>query len=145
MLDHVERRAFLVQPARKDPLPTPPRLLDVELDEGAGQLLILPRGTHVARAQAHHGIAKADRLAGLERDVAHDPVALVEQPEHRDPVRHRSHPGHRLDRLGNVDGHGVGAIDGLTSILSGLAAPCEDQQDGGAGDQARQDYSGFHA
>ncbi|MGH6659532.1 MAG: hypothetical protein ACREBM_07780 [Sphingomicrobium sp.] len=33
------------------------------------------------------------RLAGAERDILDDPVALVEHPEHRDPLGHRGDPG----------------------------------------------------
>ena len=66
-------------------------MLDVKLDEGARQAVIFPRCGRVARTQAHHRVAKADRLARLEHDVADDPVTLVEQAEHRDPLGHWSH------------------------------------------------------
>ena len=42
VLDDVERRRFLVEPAREHPAPAFVRPLHVELDERAGQLLILP-------------------------------------------------------------------------------------------------------
>lgn len=88
MLDHVERRRFLVDPAREDPAPARIRLLHVDLDERPGQLLILPRGGGLARPQAHDEVVPARRLAGLQPDVADDPVALVEKAEDRDTVRH---------------------------------------------------------
>ncbi|MEO6256464.1 MAG: hypothetical protein ABIO69_06620 [Sphingomicrobium sp.] len=54
---------------------------------------MLPRRGGFAGAQAHHHVAHPDRLPRLERQVAHDPVALVEQAEHGDPLCHRSHSG----------------------------------------------------
>ena len=87
VLDHVERRQFLVNPARKDAVPALVGLLDVELDERAGQLLFLPRRGRLARAKAHDRVLPPHRLAGLERDVLDDAVALVEDPEHGDALR----------------------------------------------------------
>ena len=52
VLDDVERRRFLVEPAGEDPLPVPVGPLHIELDEGAGQLLRLPRRGRLAGAQA---------------------------------------------------------------------------------------------
>jgi hypothetical protein len=84
------------------------RIAHVELDEGAGQLLYLPGRAGLAGAQANHDVADPHRLAGLEREVAGEAVALVEQAQHRDPLRHRSRP-RRLggDRLRNVDRPGL--------------------------------------
>ena len=70
VLDDVERRAFLVQPARERP---PPVLVDaahVDLHERAGQLLLLPRRGLLAGAQPHDDVADPRRLAGLQRHVA---------------------------------------------------------------------------
>jgi hypothetical protein len=91
VLNDVERRRFLVDPAREDAVPAAVGLLDVELEEGAGQLLLLPRSGRLARAQAHDHVLPADRLAGMQRDTLHDPVALVEDAEHGNPLRHRRH------------------------------------------------------
>ena len=93
MLDHVERRAFLVDPARKHPFPIAVGALDVELDERAGHPLGLPRRGRIAGAKPDQSILGADRLAGLEREIADNAVALVEQGDHRHPVGHRRHPG----------------------------------------------------
>ncbi len=93
MLDDVERWRFLVHPARKHPRPLLVRSLNVELHEGAGQLFILPRGGGFAGAQADDRVLDPKRLPGPHRQVADDPVALVEQPDHRDPLGHRSHSG----------------------------------------------------
>ena len=144
MLDHVERRAFLVQPARKDPLARPVRLRDVELDEGAGEPFILPWRSGVAGAQADHRVAHADRLPGPKRKIADDAVAFVEQPEHRDSLAHRRHPGDGLDRPGHIDGDRLGAIDGLIATVgAAIAARAERQRQ--QGKAADQDYSGFQA
>ena len=147
MLNDVERRAFLVEPARKDPLPRAPRLLDVELNESAGEPLILPRRGRVARAQANHRVAQADRLSGLERDVADDAVALVEKSEHRDPLAHRGYAGHGLGRARGIDGDRGGAIGGLRALRSAItAAHGRSYRRDRQRPQARaRDYSGFHA
>ena len=145
MLDDVERRAFLVQPARKDPFPAHPRLFDVELDERPGEAVIFPRRGRIAGAQADHGVAEADRLSGLERDVADDAVALVEQPKHRDALAHRSHARHRCHGLGHVDGDGIGTIDRLLGVTRELIAARDERRQRQQDEAARQDYSGFHA
>jgi hypothetical protein len=89
VLDDVERRRFLVEPAREDPLPAFVRLLDVELNEGARQFLLFPRRRGLAGAQADNDVFPAHRLAGVKRDVLDNPVALVEDTEHRDALGHR--------------------------------------------------------
>ena len=106
VLDDVERRRLLVEPAREDPLPAPLRIAHVELDEGAGQLLHLPGRGGLAGAQADRSrrrSAPPGRASG--RSVAGYAVALVEEAEHRDPLRHRRRPRrHRGDGLRDVDG-----------------------------------------
>jgi hypothetical protein len=79
MFDHVEGRRFLVEPAGEDPVPVALRVADVELDEGAGQRLHLPRRARLAGAQANDRIPDSDRLAGLESEIAREAVALVEE------------------------------------------------------------------
>ncbi len=116
MLDDVERRRFLVDPAREYPPPLlvgPPH---VELKERAGQLLILPRRRCLTRQQADDRVLEPCRLAGLERQVADDPVSLVEQPDHRDPLGHRRDSGLAAGRYGLV-----GSRSGL--LLGRLVAP----------------------
>jgi hypothetical protein len=92
MLDGIERRRFLVDPAREDPLPAPVGALHVELHESTGELLELPRRRRLARPQPHHCVLHSDRLARPDRQVADDAVALVEQAQNGDPLRHRRHP-----------------------------------------------------
>ena len=80
----------------------------VELDEGAGQLVLLPWRGVFAGAQPDDRIADPHRLPRLQRHVAADAVALVEQADDRDPLRHRRAARRqrdvagrdRLDRLG---------------------------------------------
>ena len=91
MLDHVERRAFFVQPARKYPIPFAVGLEIVELDERAGQSLGFPRRGRIARPKANGDVLDPDRLTRLEREIADDPVALVEQGDHRHSIGHRGH------------------------------------------------------
>ena len=67
--------------------------MDVDLDEGAGELLRLPRGSRLARAQPNDHVLPADRLARMERDILDDAIPLVEDSEHRDSLRHRSDAG----------------------------------------------------
>jgi hypothetical protein len=102
VLDDVERRGFLVQPARKHPLPELVGALDIELNEGPRQHFAFPRRGHFARAQAHNHVPDPHRLARLERQVADDAVTLVEQSKDGDAIGHRRHarllPGRRRSR-----------------------------------------------
>jgi hypothetical protein len=113
MFDDVERGTFPVEPAGEDALPAPLGVADVELDEGAGERLDLPRRRSLAGAKADDRVSHPHRLAGLEGQPAGDPVALVHEAEHGDPLRHRS--GTLGDR-----GHGLRDVDGLR-LTGGLA------------------------
>jgi hypothetical protein len=88
VLDDVERRRFLVKPARENPLPSLVRPLNVDLDECASQLFFFPRRSRLASAEPNDHVFPADRLAGVERNVLDDAVTLVEDSEHRDALRH---------------------------------------------------------
>jgi hypothetical protein len=66
-------------------------LLNVDLDEGAGQLLLFPRRGRFAGAQADDHVLPPRRLSGVKGDILHDAVALVEDADHRDALRHRCH------------------------------------------------------
>jgi hypothetical protein len=78
------------------------------LEEGAGELLILPGRGRLAGAQANDRILHADRHSGLHPQIADDAVALVEKADDRDPVLHRgnanllSGAGTRLGKLDPV-------------------------------------------
>ena len=62
--------------------------LDVDLNERPGQFLFLPRSACLARPESHDHVLPPCRLAGMEGDILHDPVALVEDSEDRDALRH---------------------------------------------------------
>jgi hypothetical protein len=102
MLDHVERRRFLVEPAGEHPAPALVGAFDVDLDERSGELLLLPGGGGFARSKAYDHVLPPRRLTRVQRDVLDDAVALVEDSEDRDPLQHRRHatlPGCRRRRL----------------------------------------------
>jgi hypothetical protein len=104
VLDDVQRRSLLVQPAREDPLPAPLRVADVELDEGAGELLHLPGRGRLAGSKPDDCVADADRLARLQSQLPVGDVALVEELEDGDPFGHRSRSGSDGgNRLRDVD------------------------------------------
>ncbi len=139
MLDHVERRRLLVEPAGEDPLEPALGVAHVDLDEGAGQLLHLPGGGGLAGAQADDHVADPDRLARLQREIARQAVALVEQAQHRRPLRHRRGSGRDArDRLRDVDGlrlgfgHGV-ATGGLVAAAAGQSGQPGERGSGSAG------------
>jgi hypothetical protein len=106
VLDHVERRGFLVEPAGEGSAVAAFAVAHVELDEGAGQLLHLPGRGRLAGAQAHDHVAGPHRLTGSQAELAHLPVALVEQAQGGDPLRHRRGAGRQ-------PGHGLWDVDGL--------------------------------
>jgi len=103
MLDDVERRRFLVHPARKDPLPAAIGLLHVQLDKRSRQPLIFPRRAGFAGAQADDRVLDLQGLARLQGQVADDAVALVEKAQHRDSLGHRRHANDR-GRARNIGG-----------------------------------------
>ena len=93
----------------------------IELDEGPGQLLGLPGRGRFAGAQPDDGVADPDCLAGPHGQIARQAVALVEEAEHRDPLRHRSGPrGLGGDCLRHIDRARFGRI--LAGLLAPLAA-----------------------
>ena len=88
MLDDVERRRFLIKPAREDPGPELVAPLHVNLYEGAGQLLRFPGRCCLAGAQANDDVLPPRRLSRMKRDILDDAVALVEDSGDRDALRH---------------------------------------------------------
>jgi hypothetical protein len=77
VLDDVERRRFLVKPARKYLAPFVVGTIDDQLDKRTGQLLAFPRLGLVARFKADDSIADADRLARFHVKVARQTIAFV--------------------------------------------------------------------
>jgi hypothetical protein len=110
------------------------RVAHVDLDEGPGQLLRLPRRRRVAGAQADDHVADPGRLPRLQNEVAGQAVALVEEAEHRHALRHRSRAG-RFDRdvLRDVDGARLGrlAVGARVAGGSAFAARAERGEPGG--------------
>jgi hypothetical protein len=85
------------------------------LSERAGQLLDFPRGRRLASLKSHHNITDAHGLTGLERQIARQAVALVEQAEHRNTLCHRRCLANRLSRrlYGFSLGSGLRGLGGL--------------------------------
>jgi hypothetical protein len=104
VLDGVERRRFLIEPAGED---TPELVVGpahVELDEGAGQLLDLPCCGGFAGAQPDDGVANPDRLTRPQSEVPLLAIAFVEEADDGDPLRHWGRPRlHLVHGLRNVD------------------------------------------
>ena len=98
--------------------------MNVELEESAGQLLILPRCSRFTSAQADDHIFYANRHSGLHPKIADDAVALVQKADHRDPVLHRRN----ADLLPRTGGR-LGKLDpvALVLVLATLAAGREKQ------------------
>jgi hypothetical protein len=133
MLDDIERRRLLVEPAGEDPFEIPLGIADVELDEGASELLFFPGRGGVAGAQADDHVADAEGLARLHRQVAFDTITLVEQADDGDTLRHRRGPGNGGNLgLGNIDRDGLGL--GLADLLGRQGRPVApgEQQNGRA-------------
>jgi hypothetical protein len=111
----------------------PVRPLNVELHERSGQLLGLPRRRRLAGAEPHDGVFHADGLARLQREIADDSVALVEQAENRDALGHRSDAGFIHLRRRRTDGDRIAFFGNLLVLLA--AAGSQDrrrQQESGA-------------
>lgn len=89
MLDDVAVRPVLEQPAGKNAPPLRrPVLEHDQLDKRTRFLRHFPLGGALARADAHDGATNANAFAGFQADIAHQPVALVEQAEHRHTLWH---------------------------------------------------------
>jgi hypothetical protein len=127
VLDHIERRRFLVQPSGKGPLPGFIRPLDVDLNEGAGQFLRFPGRSRFARPQAHDHVFPPHRLSGMKRDVLDDAVALVEDAEDGDPLRHRRHA--RLVDARRHRGVGNDRLRGMLLVATAARREREDSQE----------------
>jgi hypothetical protein len=132
VLDDVERRRFLVEPAGEHPLPALVGLLHVDLDEGAGQLFLLPRRGRFAGAQADDHVLPPRRLARVESDVLDDSVALVEDAEHRHPLCHRRDAPLAISRRSDLPRTGRGGILLLRALPAGGERDGHQQRSGGA-------------
>jgi hypothetical protein len=107
------------------------RLAHVDLDERPGELLHLVGRGRLAGTQPHDDVAVADRMAGPHGELVHLPVALVEQPKHRDPLGHRRRTGGQLgDGLRHVDGGDVLRVVLVLKLGAARRASGERQQAG---------------
>jgi hypothetical protein len=127
VLDDIERRALLVEPAGEDAPPAFVELLDIDLHERPGELIRFPWRGLVAGAQADDDIADTGGLPRLELELACNPVALVEQAEHRLALVHRG--GRGVEHAGvGADGHDFRAARGIAlpggdhEIVGGVVA-----------------------
>jgi hypothetical protein len=139
MLDYVERRGFLVEPTREGALPALVGLLHVELDERAGQLLVFPRRRRLASTKAHDHVLPSHRLTGVKRNILDDPVALVEDSEHRDPLRHRRHAALAVRGRGRLPRRGQRRV----LLLRALAARGERERGKQRSSEDAHVYSGI--
>jgi len=90
VLDDIAVGPFAEQPAGKIAAPLAVgTAAHVQLHEGAGFLHIFPGSRGLACLQADNGVADAQRLAGLHRQVAGQAVALVEQAYDGGALGHR--------------------------------------------------------
>jgi hypothetical protein len=109
VLDDVQRRRLLVEPAREDTLELPLRIADIDLDERSGQLLNLPGRAGLARPKPDDDVAGAKRLPWAKTEVAGKAVPLVEKTDDGDPLAHRRRARRkRGDRLRDIDRLGLG-------------------------------------
>jgi hypothetical protein len=113
--------------------------VDVDLDEGAGQLLLFPRRGLLARTQTHDHVLPANRLAWPDRHVLDDPVALVEDAEHRHALGHRRHSA--LPRRG--DRNVLVRRSRCVFLLRPLAASGKRKRDQKRSRKFPHDYSGI--
>jgi hypothetical protein len=119
------------------------RVPDVELDEGAGQLLDLPGRGRLARAQPDNRIADSHRLPRLENQVARHAVALVEEAEHRHPLRHRRRAGRdRRDGLRDVHRPRLaGRLAVAARLVFGAAIAAAERGEGDEGGAERKPHA----
>jgi hypothetical protein len=140
VLDDVERRRLLIDPAGEYAPPLPVAALHLELEEGSGELLALPRRRRLARQQPDYGIFQPHRLSRPHRQIPDDPVAFVENADHRDSLGHRSDPG-----FGS--GEHIGALRLFRLLLFGRLASAATGENERKHDhqrpQSHRDYSGI--
>ena len=115
--------------------------LNVDLDEGSRQLFFFPRRGRFAGAKADDHIIPSRRLARMERDVADNSIALVEDPEDRDALRHRSHGLALRKRASFRSRNAIGDLIGL--IAAAIAGRKRDQRARQQDARADHPYSGI--
>lgn len=128
MLNHVERRRVLEQPAGKDLAPGQLAIgigafFHKDLDEGAGFSRAFPRQGPLAGGQPYHNIANPARFAGLQDNVLGDVVALVEQAQRGHAVLDRGAIFAFDSGSGGLGAHGLRNVGcgciGFTAAVAG--------------------------
>jgi hypothetical protein len=115
--------------------------LYVDLDEGARQPFLFPRGSRLAGLQPHGDVFHSHSLPRLQRQVAHDPVALVEQPKHGNALSHWRDARLIRQRTRHFQRHRF--IAGLLGLLAASEQRQRYHQCKGA--RSLHYYSGFQA
>jgi hypothetical protein len=90
MLNNVAVWAFLKKPAGEDASPFVVLwAADIKLHKGAGFRCFFPWCSGFTCAQANDGIAHTQRTTGLQRQIAGEAVAFVEQADDSHAILHR--------------------------------------------------------
>jgi hypothetical protein len=114
-------------------------LLHVNLHKGARQLLLLPWRRRFTGAQPNDHVLPSRRLAGMQRDILNDAVALVEDAEHGHALCHWSDAALTMSSRGGLPRGGCRRIP----LLGGPAACCERQDNQQRCGVALHAYSGI--
>jgi hypothetical protein len=99
-------------------------LQDVNLDKGARQPLLLPWRRRFTGAQPNDHVLPPRRLAGMQRDILNDAIALVEDAEHGHALCHWSDAALTVSSRGGLPRGGCRCIP-----LLGAPAACGKRQD----------------
>jgi hypothetical protein len=119
MLDDIAVGPFLEQPAGKDAIPFVVALfLNRQLDESPGFRRRFPWRRGFAGAQADDDAPHPRTVAGAHFEIADQPVALVEEGDHRLSFGHGGRPRYASRLLR----HGIGAADLRLDLRHGTPA-----------------------
>jgi len=109
VLDDIAVGPLAENPARKHPSPFVVALiLHRQLDERPGFGRVFPRRGLLARAQPDDRPADSHHIARRHLQLADQPVAFVEQADHRDALGHRGRALDAADFLRDALGFGDG-------------------------------------
>lgn len=152
MLDDIALGPVLEQPAGKDAAPVLRSVIEHDqLDERPGFLRTFPLGGALAGAQPDDRTADTNAFAWLQRDIANEAVALVEEAEHRHALFHWRDAGIGIvasSRLGLGQGPGFGGRRGRCRALAFTTAKQHrrgERRTGQKGFRPHHGASGVHA